>query len=58
MIGDPSGRSTERTAMEIEAVNHNLQSIKSQIERIFMNHERLLWKPAPDNKIDKLKKLT
>lgn len=45
MIGDPSGRSTERTATlcEGEQLQHNLASIRSQIERVFANHEEFVW---------------
>ncbi|XP_058835234.1 tyrosine--tRNA ligase, mitochondrial [Topomyia yanbarensis] len=42
-IGDPSGRSSERQAMQLETMNRNLTSIRAQIERIFEHHARLLW---------------
>lgn len=42
-IGDPSGRSTERTEIEADVINHNLACIKSQIETIFANHSKYLW---------------
>ncbi|XP_062700485.1 tyrosine--tRNA ligase, mitochondrial-like [Aedes albopictus] len=42
-IGDPSGRKTERQAMLLDMVNHNLSCIGSQIDQIFRNHERFLW---------------
>lgn len=43
MIGDPSGRSTERTAMEVDVINHNLKSIEAQIQNIFDNHRDVLF---------------
>lgn len=33
MVGDPSGRSTERSLLTIEQVRHNAQCIKRQMER-------------------------
>lgn len=42
-IGDPSGRKSERTAMEVTTLDHNLASIRKQIERIFENHKQLFW---------------
>uniref|UniRef100_A0A182R226 Tyrosine--tRNA ligase n=1 Tax=Anopheles funestus TaxID=62324 RepID=A0A182R226_ANOFN len=50
LIGDPSGRKTERQLLETEAVQHNVSCIKRQIEQIFSNHERFFW-----NKPDTLK---
>ena len=34
MVGDPSGRSQERNLLDVETLNHNVQSIKVQLERI------------------------
>jgi tyrosyl-tRNA synthetase len=34
MVGDPSGRSDERNLLDAETLNHNVQSIKRQLERI------------------------
>ncbi len=34
MVGDPSGRSEERNLLDEETLNHNVQSIKVQLERI------------------------
>ncbi|XP_055609488.1 tyrosine--tRNA ligase, mitochondrial [Uranotaenia lowii] len=42
-IGDPSGRQTERQAMLLEAMRHNLNCIEAQIKRIFENHRQCLW---------------
>lgn len=35
MIGDPSGRSTERNLLTTEQIDHNVAGIKKQLERIF-----------------------
>lgn len=35
MIGDPSGRSTERNLLTAEQIEHNVAGIKKQLERIF-----------------------
>uniref|UniRef100_A0A182QLZ4 Tyrosine--tRNA ligase n=1 Tax=Anopheles farauti TaxID=69004 RepID=A0A182QLZ4_9DIPT len=50
LIGDPSGRKTERQQLETTTVQRNVDSIKQQIETIFSNHQRLFW-----NKSGKLK---
>lgn len=42
-IGDPSGRTTERTALMTDALNHNLNCIRNQIQRVFDNHEEHFW---------------
>jgi len=34
MVGDPSGRSEERNLLDSETLSHNVQAIKSQLERI------------------------
>jgi tyrosyl-tRNA synthetase len=34
MVGDPSGRSEERNLLDVETLNHNVQLIKVQLERI------------------------
>lgn len=56
-IGDPSGRKTERTAMEVDILDHNLSSIRKQIEKVFENHEKLFWNKGHKPK-EPLKKLT
>lgn len=35
MIGDPSGRSTERNLLTAEQIDHNVAGIKKQLQRIF-----------------------
>ena len=34
MVGDPSGRSEERNLLDVDTLNHNVQAIKVQLERI------------------------
>jgi len=43
MIGDPSGRSTERSALPREAVRHNAGRISDNLRRIFDNHLTHFW---------------
>lgn len=43
MIGDPSGRSTERAHLANDNLQHNLAAIRKQIERVFDNHRHLFW---------------
>ncbi|CAB3370911.1 Hypothetical predicted protein [Cloeon dipterum] len=44
LIGDPSGRSTERPELANQRVEANTNSIKKSIETIFKNHEDFIWK--------------
>lgn len=43
LIGDPSGRKTERSQLQESIVEHNLESIKKQLEKVFQNHLDCLW---------------
>ncbi|CAH0579111.1 unnamed protein product [Chrysodeixis includens] len=43
-IGDPSGRSTERVALQHEIIENNIQCIKNNLETVFENHEKYIWK--------------
>ncbi|VEN54867.1 unnamed protein product [Callosobruchus maculatus] len=43
-IGDPSGRTTERTKMENYTIDDNIQGLYSNIKQIFENHEKYIWK--------------
>ncbi|KAM9351751.1 tyrosine--tRNA ligase, mitochondrial [Symphorus nematophorus] len=38
-IGDPSGKTSERERLSVEAVEENTRSIRESIHRIFTNHE-------------------
>lgn len=55
MIGDPSGRTTERTTQlrNDEQLRHNLDSIRRQIERVFDNHREFVWQPQAQAKKQK-----
>eukprot|EP00057_Strongylocentrotus_purpuratus_P030360 XP_781450.3 PREDICTED: tyrosine--tRNA ligase, mitochondrial [Strongylocentrotus purpuratus] len=44
LIGDPSGKSTERESLHPDLVERNAASIHQSLQRIFTNHERLFWK--------------
>lgn len=43
LIGDPSGRQTERTALGHTVLDRNLAAIRQQIARIFQNHNDHIW---------------
>ncbi|XP_043199257.1 tyrosine--tRNA ligase, mitochondrial-like isoform X2 [Amphibalanus amphitrite] len=43
-IGDPSGRRTERSPMEVETVEKNASAIEENLRRVFSNHERYFWR--------------
>ncbi|KAL5276995.1 YARS2 family protein [Megaselia abdita] len=43
LIGDPSGRKTERNQLGETVIEKNLDGIKSQIDRVFKNHENSHW---------------
>lgn len=48
LIGDPSGRSTERNLLEKEVMQKNLDKIRQQMERIFGNHKEYFY---PDKSV-------
>lgn len=54
-IGDPSGKSTERNALENDELNHNLKCIKKQLRKIFENHENYLWNDQVNGKLKPVK---
>ncbi|BFG04477.1 tyrosine--tRNA ligase mitochondrial [Drosophila madeirensis] len=43
LIGDPSGRKTERNQLGESVIESNLRAIKQQLTRVFENHEKCLW---------------
>lgn len=43
MIGDPSGRKTERNQLGETVIEKNLEGIKGQLDRVFKNHQECLW---------------
>ncbi|XP_045772347.1 tyrosine--tRNA ligase, mitochondrial [Maniola jurtina] len=42
-IGDPSGKSTERTALPQDVLQNNINCIKSNLEQVFENHKKYIW---------------
>jgi hypothetical protein len=51
LIGDPSGRTTERTtALSNDTVVENSKNIEEIIKKIFKNHETYLWPKGPTRK--------
>lgn len=42
-IGDPSGRSSERSLLPSDIIDRNLKGLKQDVERVFTNHERYFW---------------
>lgn len=50
LIGDPSGRSTERNLLEREVMQRNLDKIRGQMERIFGNHKECFYPEKKDLK--------
>jgi len=48
MIGDPSGKNSERSALPEETVNKNSETISENLLRIFQNHEQYIWEKNRD----------
>lgn len=42
-VGDPSGRSSERPLLSSEEVHSNASAIAETLQRIFRNHNEILW---------------
>ena len=53
LVGDPSGKSTERPALEKDAVLRNIEGIRNNIKNIFRNHQELYW--PKEKKLPELK---
>ncbi|KAJ8318210.1 hypothetical protein KUTeg_003301, partial [Tegillarca granosa] len=54
LIGDPSGRTKDRSPMTAEEIENNIISITESLHRIFNNHQQYIWsknKPLPEVKI-------
>ncbi|XP_064643746.1 tyrosine--tRNA ligase, mitochondrial-like [Lineus longissimus] len=50
MIGDPSGKTKDRRAMNIDELAENSSGIQSTLQRIFKHHSDIMWRkdlPAP-----------
>ncbi|XP_049869123.1 tyrosine--tRNA ligase, mitochondrial [Pectinophora gossypiella] len=43
LIGDPSGRSTDRVALQKDIIQENIDCIKHNLEMVFDNHEKYIW---------------
>lgn len=43
LIGDPSGRKTERNQLGESVIETNLKAIEQQLRQVFKNHEDCLW---------------
>lgn len=54
-IGDPSGKSEERPVLKMDEIQHNVNCIQNQIQRIFDNHEKLFWNKKERGKLQSLK---
>ena len=47
-IGDPSGKTHDRDKLASETVDANTVGIMENIDRIFTNHQKYLWKVPKD----------
>ncbi|XP_059045377.1 tyrosine--tRNA ligase, mitochondrial isoform X2 [Achroia grisella] len=47
-IGDPSGRSTDRVALQSGVIQENIASIKKNLEVVFENHHKYIWPKHED----------
>lgn len=43
LVGDPSGRTTERSALNQDVVDANATKIAANLYRIFDNHQKYFW---------------
>ncbi|KAM3964458.1 tyrosine--tRNA ligase, mitochondrial [Aphomia sociella] len=53
-IGDPSGRSTDRVALQSDVIQENIISIKNNLEIVFENHHKYIW-PKNENDLKPLR---
>lgn len=42
-VGDPSGRNTDRTALQKDIIHNNVSFIKKNLETVFENHQKYIW---------------
>lgn len=54
-IGDPSGKSTERNALDETELNRNISCLKKQLQRIFDNHRKYIWNEQKNGKLNDVK---
>lgn len=52
MIGDPSGRNTERDSLGNVKLQGNLDGIRAQIARVFDNHKRYVWSKSKGKEVE------
>ncbi len=57
LIGDPSGRTTERNKIENNTLLSNTEKIQKKISQIFKNHEEHFWNEDKKNEGIRLPKL-
>jgi tyrosyl-tRNA synthetase len=43
LVGDPSGKKSDRPELAGDAVGYNAAQLESQLKRLFSNHEELFW---------------
>ena len=43
LVGDPSGRSTERKIIEKHVIQENAEKLEVSLKRIFYNHNKYFW---------------
>ncbi|CAB3223975.1 unnamed protein product [Arctia plantaginis] len=46
-IGDPSGRSTDRIALQKEIIQENIACINKNLITVFENHQKYIWSEDP-----------
>lgn len=49
MIGDPSGKNTERPELTASIVEENIPKIKNSIRNVFNNHQNIFWDSKKDS---------
>ena len=54
-IGDPSGKTKEREAIDAETVERNILGLTENLDRIFLNHELFLWKDSKGRQLETVK---
>jgi tyrosyl-tRNA synthetase len=54
-IGDPSGRTSERTPMTLDEIRSNISGLCANLEAVFSNHETFVWNESKINREAKLK---
>lgn len=54
-IGDPSGKSTERNALDEEEISRNISCLKKQLHRITDNHRKYIWNEQKNGKLNDVK---